>query len=546
MFCQLDTLRRCLPARIRSALDELPRTLDATYERTLQDIDDEKWEYAHRLFQCIAVASRPLRAEELAEFLAIDFDVGGIPSLVADWRPVDPGNAVLFTCSSLITFVTVDGSSVVQFSHFSVQEFLMSSRLARTSVSRYCISLAPSHTIVAQACLSVLLKLDNHINKRDIKNYPLAHYAAHHWVDHAMYQDVLSHVEYTVKCLSDRDRPHFAAWVWIYDMDQDSPSQPNAPPIYYATLWDFPRLAEWLVTARSQDVNEQGGYYGTPLCAAAARGRLRAAQVLVKCGASVDAAGSNGWSPLLWASDGKSLELSQLMLDLGADINFCDLSNRTPLSLASKNGCLEIARLLIRRGADVNLLERREWKRLSGALLWRDLASAQLPLTHSAHVNVQNELGLSLGSEHGNMSVRPRLPKQSASYFPAQNTQEPTFPESDRRIIGAFLGPQYLPFVSIWSPCVIDVAKHIHVPDVEEEDAQGTSMGPTTKRRALLVGISYHRNDRWWQLDGSHKDVDHFWNLLVCEYVFFSNEVVAKFHLQTLVSFRRYLWVRSQ
>ena len=134
-------------------MDELPRTLDATYERTLQEIVDENWEYAHRLFQCIAVSSRPLRVEELAEFLAIDFDAGGIPTLVDHWRPMNPGNAVLSVCSSLIAVVIVDGSPVVQFSHFSVKEFLTSSRLATERISRYRISLDPAHTIVVQACL---------------------------------------------------------------------------------------------------------------------------------------------------------------------------------------------------------------------------------------------------------------------------------------------------------------------------------------------------------------------------------------------------------
>lgn len=33
VFCQLDKLRRCLSPRIRQALDELPETLDETYER---------------------------------------------------------------------------------------------------------------------------------------------------------------------------------------------------------------------------------------------------------------------------------------------------------------------------------------------------------------------------------------------------------------------------------------------------------------------------------------------------------------------------------
>ncbi|KAH9953489.1 hypothetical protein BC827DRAFT_1297514 [Russula dissimulans] len=44
-------------------LDELPETLDETYERILRDIH-----------KCLAAAVRPLRVEELAEVLAIDFD----------------------------------------------------------------------------------------------------------------------------------------------------------------------------------------------------------------------------------------------------------------------------------------------------------------------------------------------------------------------------------------------------------------------------------------------------------------------------------------
>jgi len=80
IFCQLAYLRRCIPARIRHALEELPTTLDATYAHTLEEIDEQNWEYAHRLFQCVAAASRPLRAEELAEFLAFDFEAGSTPT----------------------------------------------------------------------------------------------------------------------------------------------------------------------------------------------------------------------------------------------------------------------------------------------------------------------------------------------------------------------------------------------------------------------------------------------------------------------------------
>ena len=123
-FCQLDTLRRCMPSSIRKALNELPTTLDETYERVLREIPKEKRQHAHRLFQCLVVAIRPLRAEELAELFAIEFDRGAGSSLKEGWRPESPEDAVLSACSTLIAVIENSGSKIVQFSHFSVKEYL--------------------------------------------------------------------------------------------------------------------------------------------------------------------------------------------------------------------------------------------------------------------------------------------------------------------------------------------------------------------------------------------------------------------------------------
>jgi len=95
VYCQLEYLSGCLPGRIRQTLDELPDTLDGTYERTLREIKEINWEFAHRLFQCVAVVSRPLLVEELADFLAFDFKAGTIPEFQEDWRLEDPFEAVL-------------------------------------------------------------------------------------------------------------------------------------------------------------------------------------------------------------------------------------------------------------------------------------------------------------------------------------------------------------------------------------------------------------------------------------------------------------------
>jgi hypothetical protein len=185
VYCQLETLRRCLPPSVRRILGELPETLDETYERVLREIHKANREHAIRLLQCLVAATRPLQTEELAEILAIDFDAArhnGIPKLDPDWRWEDQHKAVLSTCSSLVAIVDEDGSEVVQFSHFSVKEFLTSERLAGSSgdISQYHIVLEPAHTILAQACLGVLLRLDDHVDKKNARGLPLVEYAARH------------------------------------------------------------------------------------------------------------------------------------------------------------------------------------------------------------------------------------------------------------------------------------------------------------------------------------------------------------------------------
>ena len=75
MFCQLDMLRHCLAPSLRRQLNELPKGLDETYERILEEIEStNQGQHARRLLHCLAVAFRPLRAEDLAEVLAFDVD----------------------------------------------------------------------------------------------------------------------------------------------------------------------------------------------------------------------------------------------------------------------------------------------------------------------------------------------------------------------------------------------------------------------------------------------------------------------------------------
>ena len=83
----------------------MPKSLDETYKRILNEVNNENWKLTYRLLQCLTVALRPLRVEELAEVLAFDLTAGRIPKLNAGWRWEDEEEAVLSACSSLVSVI---------------------------------------------------------------------------------------------------------------------------------------------------------------------------------------------------------------------------------------------------------------------------------------------------------------------------------------------------------------------------------------------------------------------------------------------------------
>ena len=365
VFCQLDALQHCFPPNLRQFLNELPETLDETYEQILNSINKAQRDNAHRLLQCLTVAARPLRVEELAELLAFDFQAsgsGGIPSLKEDWRWDDQEEAVLSTCSSLVAIVPKGDSRVVQFSHFSVKEYLTSPRLARSphrDISRFHIDLEPAHTIMAQACLATLLRLDEDAGNSDAKGFPLVEYAAQYWVDHAQFDEVSSRIRDGMDDLFDTSKSHFVAWLRVHNIDESgalffSVSTDAGSPLYYAAFCGFYDLAERLIMKYPEQVNERGGLNLTPLLAALYKRHFRVANLLYKHGAIVDVQDSNMDTPLYMASLDGHVDTMRWLLDHGADANARNWIRWTPLHYAAHNMHLDAVQVLLEHKANIN------------------------------------------------------------------------------------------------------------------------------------------------------------------------------------------------
>jgi ankyrin repeat protein len=402
----------------------LPKSLDETYQRVLKGINEANQEDAYRLLQCLTVAMRPLRAEELAEVLAIDFDGDeGIPKLNPDWRWEDQEQALQAACSSLITIVNIDGSRVVQFSHFSVKEFLTSRRLAesRGDISCYYVSFTSAHTVLAQACLGVLLWLDHHVNRFTVgKHFPLAQYAARHWVDHAPFGKMSSRVQKGMEHLFDPNKPHFSAWLRLHDIDTPrsldstfymfAPSRKSdATPLYYSALCGLHNLTEHLIAEHPEQVDAHGGYYLTPVVAALARKHFHIAQLLHQHGADVNVRGRRQRTPLHAASEKGHPDIVQWLLNHGADANVrVDFLSWTPVFPAANLGHLEVVRMLVQHNADIKTRDDKGRTPLHVASQYGRLDVVRLLLGHGVDVNARNNdhsTPLHMASEEGKLEV---------------------------------------------------------------------------------------------------------------------------------------------
>ncbi|KAN0109345.1 Ankyrin repeat-containing domain protein [Russula decolorans] len=425
--CHIDGVLRCYPDDIRSTLADLPKDLDETYGRTLLDIDDQKRKYTRRLLQCLSVSIRPLRVEELADIFAVPFDATSPRSFNEASRPRNAEWAVLSACSCLITTVGQGESQVVQFSHSSVKEFLTSERLANAEghLSFYHILPEPAHTTLAHASLSVLLQLDDKIDRDIIGRFPLAPYAARHWVDHAQYSNVSSHVQELMEHLFDPKKSHFAAWVWLYDIDRYwlepmltvHPTRPEAGPLYYASLCGFHRLVERLVSARSSDVKSRGGSHTTPLHAASVMGHLEVASLLIENSADPNSRDSLDRVPLHLVSGQlviahSSLEIARLLVNSGAYVDFIDYFGSTPLHTAAVYGCRNIAELLLESGATLDVRNKYQETQLHVACKSGKFDVSHFLIDRGSDINARGGNGftpLHKASRHGHVDIAQLL-----------------------------------------------------------------------------------------------------------------------------------------
>ena len=131
MECQLETLRSCRNLKeVKVALSQLPSTLDGTYDRILNNIEEKDRRVAYCALQLVAFSYRSLTIVEVAEATSVNIDEQSIDADLKLFHPHD----ILKICSTFIELKYVLNSYLISDIKESTLNKILS--LFREGISR--------------------------------------------------------------------------------------------------------------------------------------------------------------------------------------------------------------------------------------------------------------------------------------------------------------------------------------------------------------------------------------------------------------------------
>jgi ankyrin repeat protein len=369
----------------------------------LQSIDSEYQKQVSSVLKWLAFSLRPLFLEELAEIFILDHEKA-VPFDESD--RLFSIEEVLTYLPGLVTQVPIarydDYSSIrhdtyvteIKFAHFSIKEYLSSSRIRRED---YSTAEQATHLHISECCLAYHLQLSETILATELylERYSLWEYAAQYLPDHL--EKVA--LEYSTISVTHRAKRAFAtqsqSLLNIVRISSDKrgskwtqrPDELRSPLYYVASMGAFqltsllihngadinevpPSASDdtvlqeaiykkhkaivKLLLEHGADINAQGGWYGNALQEAGMAGDREVVQLLIRTGAQVNAEGGYYGTALQAATFLGHLNILQLFLDSGADVNVRLGVYGNALQAAVAGDELDIAELLLTQGANVD------------------------------------------------------------------------------------------------------------------------------------------------------------------------------------------------
>lgn len=400
--CQLVALKNCLdPSGLRQALASLPKTLDETYARIIRNIPSEWTEKAIRLLQLLLYSDTPITIEAAVDAVAVNLSAK--PHFEPENRIPMP-KLLLRICSSLVSAIVIADSDtgdreILQLAHFSVKEYLKSSRAEQ--MIQHNISEIPARTSIVRTCLeyiSVVGKMPFH----DIEMaFPLARYASE-WHFHIKVSEVEVAVQSRILDFLLKEEEAYRTWNRILGTTKETPSPSQAQstlvsanPLFHSSAAGLNSIVESLIQ-KGADCNEIATNSWSPLQTAATHGHEKTVHLLLRH--LTDPKATLAEHPLILESAviSNNESVVKVLLEYQADPNTSSISGGTLLGQAALFGYEGIARLLLEYNADPNAGE--DGSLLFGSTLECAVRSEnkeiiRLFLEHSLNLNEKQNSG---------------------------------------------------------------------------------------------------------------------------------------------------------
>jgi len=382
---------------VRRVLQTLPKDLNETYDRILQNIPHTRVHNAIKLLQLLIFSRRPLLLSELVDAIATEPDAE--PPFAFEDR-VDPAKAIIEYCPSLVVLTTtnkrtydrngIEFKITIQLAHFSVQEYLLLDR--EENPYQLAFTKEVAHTRITQVCLAYMCTAARASRAQpNASEFRFTDYAVDKWPEHAKIAGDSGEMTFEWARELFTSEKIFQYWLEYYTSGSCLMDSLSEKTLYYASEFDLCRSVKHLLEAHAdvggsrhelalmalmtackfdsietvrfllldRRVNPNHQYRGqSALHIAANAGHVRILHLLLDHDADVNAqAGDYGsvlTSACRHAPGHISREIVQCLLNNGAKVNIRGGSHGPALYAASTRGDVGVVEMLIRAGADVN------------------------------------------------------------------------------------------------------------------------------------------------------------------------------------------------
>ena len=427
---------------ILAMIRRIPAKLSELYTDILEGIEGHERAQSLHFMQWICFAFRPLTLTELRFALAVTADTSykSIQQCQSSESYVETDEDMKLRICDLSTGLAEvlenNGTSIVQFIHQSVKDFLLEKGLQILDKSFAGAVAGGGHFWISRSCVklfhmeevqSLALSLD-HMNLSrldEVENqdyFPLLNYSVKFWPLHAAEVEGANIPQDDLAALtSETPDGILQSWFTVYQSIRSRALIPDLPDVTLLHVASRYNLISVVKAVLTQDVcaNQPNMSSKTSLSIAASKGHEVVVKLLLNRN-DVDANHKDrrGNTPLsLAATRGHKAVIEMLINREDTKLNSENVYGDTPFSVAARKGHDEMVRILLERGVDLESKNCQRQTPLHQATWEGHYLIVKLLLQHNADIEARDDKGqtpLFLAAANGRMSVVELLLQHNA------------------------------------------------------------------------------------------------------------------------------------